>query len=96
MSGGRAGELYEFLAPFSGQVAISGPSVYGSIDRPLGALTATLERYEQAEGHFAAAAEIEESLGAPIFLARTNAGWARTLIARGRSEDLHRAQTMLD
>ena len=68
----------------------------GSIAWALGMLAATLERYEQAEGHFAAAAEIEERLGAPLFLARTHAGWARALIARGRPEDLERAQHMLE
>ncbi len=79
----RAGELYELLAPFSGQLA-GGGDVFGSIAWALGALAATLERYEQAESHFAAAAEIEASLGAPLFLARTHLGWARALIARGR------------
>ena len=44
----------------------------------------------------AAAVEIEERLGASLFLARTRAGWARTLIARGRPEDIERAQQMLD
>ena len=68
----------------------------GSIAWALGTLATTLERYEQAEGHFAAAAEIEERLGAPLFLARTRAGWARALIARGRPEDLERAQPMLE
>ena len=71
-------------------------SCYGSIDWALGRLATTLERYEQAEGHFAAAAEIDERFGAPLFLARTRAGWARALIARGRPEDLERAQHMLE
>jgi class 3 adenylate cyclase/tetratricopeptide (TPR) repeat protein len=92
----RVGELYELLTPFSGQLAISGAGVYGSIDWALGALAATLERYEQATAHFAAAAEIEERLGAPLFLARTRAGWARALIARGRPEELDRARSMLE
>jgi class 3 adenylate cyclase len=92
----RAGELYELLAPFSGQLAISGAGVYGSIDWALGALATILERYEQAEGRFAAAAEIEQRLGAPLFLARTRAGWARALIAQGRPEELDRAQSMLE
>ncbi len=92
----RAGELYELLAPFSGQVAAAAASAYGTIAWVLGTLATTLERYEQAEDHFAAAAEIEESLGAPLFLARTQAAWARALIARGRPGDLDRAQTMLD
>jgi len=94
--GDRAGELYELLAPFSGRLAVSGPGVYGSIDRALGTLASTLERHEQAEGHFAAAAEIEQRLGAPLLLARTRADWARTLIARGRPEDVDRAKHMLE
>ena len=93
--GDRAGELYELLAPFPGQLAATGVSVYGSIDRALGTLATTLERYEQAESDFAAAAEIEERFGAPLLLAHTHAGWARVLIARGRPEDIDRAQHML-
>ena len=93
----RAGELYELLAPFSGQLAATnGVVVLGSIAWALGTLATTAERYEEAEGHFAAAAEIEARLGAPLFLARTHAGWARALIARGRPEDLERAQPMLE
>jgi class 3 adenylate cyclase len=92
----HAAELYELLAPFSGQLATNGGLVYGSIASALGALAAILERYEQVEGHFANAAEIEESLGAPLLLARTHAAWARALITRGRPEDLDRAQPMLD
>ncbi len=68
----------------------------GSIAWALGTLATTLGRYEQAEDHFAAAAEIEERFGAPLFLARTHVGWARALIARGRPEDLERAQHMLE
>jgi hypothetical protein len=46
-----------------------------------------------AEDHFAAAAE---RLGAPLFLARTRAGWAHALVARGGPEDLDRAQHILE
>jgi tetratricopeptide (TPR) repeat protein len=70
--------------------------VLGSFSWALGRLAATLERYEQAEEHFAAAAEIEERFGAPLLLARTHAAWAQALIARGRPEDLDRAQPMLE
>ena len=70
--------------------------MFGSIDWALGALATTLERYEQAEGHFAAAAEIDERFGAPLLLARTHAGWARALIARGRPEDFERARHLLE
>jgi class 3 adenylate cyclase len=92
----RADEIYQLLAPYSGQLVAGGTIVSGSIDWALGMLAMTLERYEDADGHFATAAELEERLGAPLFLARTHASWARALIARGRSEDLERAQHMLE
>jgi tetratricopeptide (TPR) repeat protein len=92
----RAGELYELLAPFADRLTVSGALVSGSIPSTLGALATTLERYEQAEEHFAAAADIEERFGAPLFLARTRASWARALIARGRPEDRERAVQMLE
>jgi predicted ATPase len=92
----RAAELYELLAPFSGQLVAAPAMVLGTIASALGTLAATLQRYEEAEGHFAAAAEIEERLGAPLFLARTHAAWARVLIARGRPADLDRAAPMLE
>ncbi len=92
-----AGELYELLAPFPAQITSAGGVVPDqSTDWALGRLATTLGRYELAECHFTAAAEIEKRLGAPLFLARTHAGWARALIARGRPEDLERAQQMLD
>jgi class 3 adenylate cyclase len=91
----RAGELYELSAPFCGQLVAAGAHVVGSFSWALGRLAATLERYEQAEGHFAAAAEIEQRLGAPLLLARTQAAWAGALIARGHPEDRDNAQTML-
>ncbi len=91
----RADELYELLAPFSGQLAVSGAHVYGSIDWALGALASTTGR-EEAESHFATAAEIETRLGAPLLLARTHARWAGALIAGAQTEDLDRAQRMLE
>lgn len=91
----RAQELYDLLAPFSNQLASGGSVLYGSIAWALGRLATTLERYELANGHFAAAAAIDEQFGAPLFLARTRSSWAGALIARGQPEDLDRAQHML-
>jgi len=90
----RAGELYELLQPFPGQVAAA-TFIYGPTDWALGTLATTLERHEQAEDHFAAAAELDERLGAVLLLARTRSGWARTLIARGGPADIERAEQML-
>jgi tetratricopeptide (TPR) repeat protein len=90
----RASELYELLQPFPGQMAAAS-LMYGSTDWALGTLATMLGRYEQAEDHFAGAAELDQRLGAPLLLARTRAGWARMLIARGRPADIERAEQML-
>jgi hypothetical protein len=92
----RAGELYELLATFAGQLAATPGNVFGTLAGALGALAGTLGRYDEAEVHFAAAAEIEDSFGASMFLAHTHARWAHALIARGRPEDLDRAQPILE
>jgi hypothetical protein len=70
--------------------------VAGSFASALGTLATTLGRYDEAEAHFAAAAELEGRLGAQLFLARTRVGWARALIGRGWPEDLERVQNMLE
>ena len=92
----RAEELYRLLEPFAGQFVAGGAIVSGSSSWALAVLAAILERYEQAESHFADAAELEQRLGARLFLAQTRVDWTRALLARGRPEDLGRAQTMLD
>jgi class 3 adenylate cyclase/tetratricopeptide (TPR) repeat protein len=92
----RADELYELVMPFCDRMAGNAVCAFGTFAWTLGMLAATLGRHERALEHFAAAAEIEERLGAPLFLARTRADWARTLIARGRPDDRDRAQTMLE
>jgi tetratricopeptide (TPR) repeat protein len=61
----------------------------------LGLLTVTLERWNEAEGHFAAAAALHERVGAPTWLARTRLEWARMLLARRRPGDSGRARAML-
>jgi class 3 adenylate cyclase len=91
----RAEEIFELMAPFSGLLAVTGPHAAGSIDWALGRLATTLGGYGRAEQHFAAAAELETQLGAPLLLARTKAGWARALVASGAPEDFERSRQML-
>jgi class 3 adenylate cyclase/tetratricopeptide (TPR) repeat protein len=93
---GRAGEVYELLAPLSGQFVAGGSVISGSVDGVLGELADAIGRHEDADRHFAAAAELDERLGAPLFLARTRIAWARALLARGGPEDGDRAQVMLE
>jgi class 3 adenylate cyclase len=91
----RAKELYDLLAPYADRFAVSGSLAYGSIAWALGRLATTMAHYEQADEHFASAVELETRLGAPLFLTRTHASRAAALIARGRPEDLGRAEPML-
>ena len=79
-----------------GEFLARGAIVAGSVDPALGQLAATLERYEQAEAHFAAGAQLEQRLGARLFLARTHVRWGPQTRSRGRPEDLQRVQPMLD
>lgn len=95
-AGDRAEELYGLLAPYAGQLAVAGQLVYESVDWALGELSTSLERYEDAERHFAPAVEIEARLGAPLSVARSRVGWARALVARGGPQDLDRAKQMLE
>ena len=83
--------------PYSGLFSTQAGVTYGSIGNvALGGLAATLGRHDEAERHFAAAAEIEERLGAPLLLALSQASWARALIERGRPVDCDRVGPMLD
>jgi hypothetical protein len=66
-----------------------------SVSFHLGALAAFLRRFDDAERHFAAAAEDHKLVGAPTFLARTRLEWARMLLARGGAGDNARAHTLL-
>jgi class 3 adenylate cyclase/tetratricopeptide (TPR) repeat protein len=92
----RADELYALLTPFSGQFVAGGTIASGPSDLALAMLAAILGRSETAEHHFAAAADITERLGAPLFLARIYISWARALTACGRRDEFARAQHMLE
>ncbi len=87
--------IYERLQPFGGQVGLTGCSTWGAIDRYLGMLAGSLERYEDAERHLARAVETHERIRAPVFLARTRLDWAEMLLAREAEGDAERAQALL-
>lgn len=54
-----------------------------------------LERWDQAEAHFAAATAVHERTGARLLLARTWMNWGRALHARGQADDRDRALGLL-
>jgi DNA-binding CsgD family transcriptional regulator/tetratricopeptide (TPR) repeat protein len=80
--------VYPELAPLSGSVVMIGHLVawYGSADRYLGMLAATLRQWDQAEEHFERALELDEATGAGTWLAHTAYEYARMLFASGNDE----------
>jgi hypothetical protein len=93
----RSGELYELLLPYAGRnvVMVEGWAGFGSADRPLALLATTAGRWEEAEAHFQAAIEMNSRLGARPWLARTQLGYAKMLLARRETGDHERANDLL-
>jgi hypothetical protein len=88
--------LYQRLAPWHDQIAIHGARVNGSVALYLGLLATTLDRYDDADAHFAEAHAMHERIGAPYWLAVTRVDWAKMLLRRNRTGDDNRARAMLE
>ena len=88
--------LYPELAPLAGSNVMVGHLVayYGAADRYLGMLAGTLGEWELAEEHFEQALAANLAMDAKTWLAHTNYGYARMLLARG-DEHSERAQALL-
>lgn len=93
----RAAALYPLLLPYADHsiLASSAGPCWGSAARYLGLLAATLCRWPEAAGHFAAARQAHARTGAWPWLARTQYDEARMLLARGRGGDRERAAELL-
>ena len=80
--------VYPELLPLSGVSVMIGHGValYGSADRYLGMLAATLGRTREAEERFLAAAALERRMGARTWLAHTTYEHGRTLVELGAPE----------
>jgi tetratricopeptide (TPR) repeat protein len=93
----RAADLRDLLLPYTGRnvVIVEGWACVGSADRPLGLLATTMGLWEEAEGHFEAALDLNARLGARPWLARTERGYAQMLLARRRPGDTERARDLL-
>ena len=89
--------LYPELAPLAGgTVAIAhGVACYGSADRYLGLLAATLGEHDLASEHFEEALAADRRMRAPTWIANTLLAYGRTLRARGRSADLAASSVLL-
>jgi tetratricopeptide (TPR) repeat protein len=69
---GRASAIYAKISPYSDRVAIAYPeSSVGPVARYLGLLAATCERPEDARRHFTEAIELNQRIGATLWLQRT-------------------------
>ncbi len=67
-----AGPLYDALAPFASRYTThSFGASWGSVERPLGLLAATLGRRERAEAHLRAALAANRAIDAPMLVAIT-------------------------
>jgi tetratricopeptide (TPR) repeat protein len=84
----RAEEIFRRMQRASGNlvVAAAGVACVGAADRFLAMLAATCGRYDEAEGLFERALELEEGLGLSPFVARTRLWFARALAARGDND----------
>ena len=90
------GILYELLSPHAERyMMLTSAAFFGSASRPLGMLAAKLRRWDEAFGHFEHAVVMNERIGARPWAARTRYHYARALLARGGTDDRHRATTLL-
>ena len=80
--------VYPELLPLAGVNVMIGHGVacYGSADRYLGMLAATLGRTDEAEERFLAATELERRMGATTWLAHTAYQHGRVLVETGDTE----------
>ena len=93
----RAPVLYRLLKPLAALNATLAPGAAcnGSVARVLGRLSATLRLWDRAARHFDAALEANRRLGAPHFVAHTQAQYGEMLLARGRAGDAARAARLI-
>jgi DNA-binding CsgD family transcriptional regulator len=93
----RAAVLYDSLSPFAGWNHCGGYHDHsgGCVSYYLGLLATTLERWDEAEQHFALSLERNTEWGYRPYVAYTRYGWADMLLRRGEAGDRERATSML-
>ena len=93
----RAEILYRLVLPFEHRPVVLGRAVVctGSLARTLGQLATVLRRWDDAEGHFVVADEVNHRMGAVPLIAWNQADHARMLLTHGDPGDAERAQDLL-
>jgi len=94
----RAEMLYRILLPFDGANVLvgSGIACHGALSRYLGALAATLERWDDAARHFEDALAMNARMDARVWLAHTQEQYATMLLTRHQSGDREKAAALLE
>lgn len=94
----RAASLYRLLTPYREFNLVTGSNLVcvGAVHRHLGMLAATMKRFDDAERHFIAAAEMNARQGAMPWLAHAQHQHATLLLARGQADDRVRAAVLVD
>jgi tetratricopeptide (TPR) repeat protein len=87
--------LLDLLAPFDDQVLFIGATAGSPVAYYCGSLESVLGRYDEAEKHFAKAAELNARGQLEFSAAVTHLQWGRMLSARGGPGDLERARDLL-
>jgi predicted ATPase/DNA-binding SARP family transcriptional activator len=92
----RASVLYELLLPYGDRVAVAYPEIStGAVSRYLGILAETLQRRDDACGHYEAAIAMNERIGARPWLAHAQHDLAAMLLASGGPGDAEKARSLL-
>ena len=92
----QAEVLYGLLLPAVACNAIDVPEIFtGAVARNLGALAALMGRWTEAENHFEAALDMNEGFGARPWVAHTQVGFSRMLLARHNRGDRERSLALL-
>ena len=92
---GATAEIYDLLYPYRTHLIYPVPIAFSSAHTILGHLAGALDRFDDAEQHFAAATAVHDRIGAPLFEARNLLHWAQMLLSRNADADKPRALAML-
>lgn len=94
----RAASLNDFLLPAAGRNLVCGGvwHVAGPADHYLGLLATVLCRWDDAARHFEDALAMNDRMGAPPFLARTQLAYASMLAQRDADGDRAQARVLTD
>ena len=87
--------LLERLTPFATHVLCSGPTVSGSVARPLARAATMLGNYDQAEQWFATAHDIHTKLQAPFWTATGQLDHADLYLTRRGEGDIENARHLI-